>query len=154
MQKTYAKGIEFRLSVSVVASCDPKDLLALPQPLNERIKRIIGGRNGASVWISETPFVPPRFMKRTGRNSLEGQVQAELESRGLPQAKTTLVLDARANERARRLRHFVRTRRTGPQPPADVGFALRLEFAGPLSGPLALGYGSHFGLGLFAAEDV
>ena len=47
-------------------------------------------------------------------------------------------------------RHYVRVRRRGPRPPADIGFAVRLEFATPLSGPIAIGYGSHFGLGLFA----
>ena len=30
-----------------------------------------------------------------------------------------------------------------------VGFAIRLEFDEPIYGPIALGYGSHFGLGLF-----
>jgi hypothetical protein len=30
---------------------------------------------------------------------------------------------------------------------------LRLEFAEPFSGPLALGFGCHFGLGLFAAVE-
>jgi len=29
---------------------------------------------------------------------------------------------------------------------------LELEFPEPLEGPLALGYGSHFGLGLFVTE--
>jgi CRISPR-associated protein Csb2 len=29
------------------------------------------------------------------------------------------------------------------------GTAFRLTFAEPISGPLALGYGAHFGLGLF-----
>jgi CRISPR-associated protein Csb2 len=29
------------------------------------------------------------------------------------------------------------------------GTAFKLTFAGPISGPLALGYGAHFGLGLF-----
>jgi CRISPR-associated protein Csb2 len=34
----------------------------------------------------------------------------------------------------------------------DVGYALWLHFVAPVSGPLTLGYGSHFGLGLFAAS--
>jgi len=31
------------------------------------------------------------------------------------------------------------------------GFAVRLLFDDPVPGPIALGYGCHFGLGLFAA---
>ena len=48
------------------------------------------------------------------------------------------------------MRHYVRSRRTS-RPPEDFGYAVRLTFATPISGPLALGYASHFGLGLFAA---
>ena len=33
----------------------------------------------------------------------------------------------------------------------DCGFAVRLTFPTPLTGPNSLGYCSHFGLGLFAA---
>jgi CRISPR-associated protein Csb2 len=54
------------------------------------------------------------------------------------------------------LRHFIRRRqRGGAPPPIDVGYALRLRFAGPIIGPLTLGYASHFGLGMFeaAAQD-
>ncbi len=41
-----------------------------------------------------------------------------------------------------------------PQPPVDIGLALRIEFDKPLDVdrlPLTLGYASHFGLGLFSA---
>lgn len=35
----------------------------------------------------------------------------------------------------------------------NAGVAFRLTFAEPISGPLALGYGAHFGLGLFVPLD-
>jgi len=107
------------------------------------------------VWQSLTPFVLPRFQKKTGRNSLVGQVQAELESRGLPSAETVEIL----REETLAFRHFIRVRRNGmspPVPPADCGFALRITFHEPLSVsklPLCLGYASHFGLGSFRADD-
>ena len=41
-----------------------------------------------------------------------------------------------------------------PQPPQDSGLSVRLSFDNPVQGPLALGYASHFGLGLFAAEEI
>ena len=41
------------------------------------------------------------------------------------------------------------------QPPSLAnGFALRLTFAEPVAGPIALGYASHFGLGQFCAFEV
>jgi CRISPR-associated protein Csb2 len=48
------------------------------------------------------------------------------------------------------MRHFV-ARRREHAPPRELAFAVDIEFATPVSGPIALGYGSHFGLGLFAA---
>ena len=106
------------------------------------------------MWCSATPFVQPRHLKRSGRNTLEGQVQAELASRGLPPASAVEVLSAQQEERARRHRHHVRIRRHGPRPPVDMGFTLRLRFEVPISGPLCLGYAGHFGLGRFEAEDA
>jgi len=33
----------------------------------------------------------------------------------------------------------------------NIGFAVQLTFDAPVVGPIAIGYGSHFGLGVFAA---
>ncbi len=102
-------------------------------------------------WISQTPFVPPRFLKKNGSNSLEGQILAELASRGLPPAQITLV--DKEDCAQRKFHQFVRRRRDETKaPPQDLGFGLQLEFQQPISGPISLGYGSHFGLGLFQSE--
>ena len=53
-----------------------------------------------------------------------------------------------------RFRHFVRQRRNGPAAPVAFGFALELQFAEPVNGPICLGYGGHFGLGLFRSIPV
>ncbi|GMV39927.1 MAG: hypothetical protein AMXMBFR64_16430 [Myxococcales bacterium] len=95
--------------------------------------------------------MPPRFLKARGSNTLEGQVAAELASRGLPPAAVRVLP---WDETDVRLRHAVRVRRApAPPPPQDLGVALELEFASPVSGPITLGYGAHFGLGRFAAVD-
>ncbi|HMO87309.1 MAG TPA: hypothetical protein PKC18_20555 [Lacipirellulaceae bacterium] len=47
--------------------------------------------------------------------------------------------------------HPRRRTRGGVPPKVDAGYGLRLRFAKPVTGPLLLGYGSHFGLGRFAA---
>jgi CRISPR-associated protein Csb2 len=104
---------------------------------------------GSHQWVSLTPFIPPRHLKKSGRHDLAGQVTAELASRGFPTADVEMM-----PERSRALRHFLRKRgRHAAPPPQDVGFALRLTFAEPISGPLALGYASHFGMGLFVVAD-
>ncbi len=39
----------------------------------------------ARRWVSVTPYLAPRHLKRQGRDSLEGQVRAELAERGFPE---------------------------------------------------------------------
>jgi len=148
LRRTWTKGGIGDLQLAVVGIGDLAMLRRLPAPLSRGIDQILGPPQGARVWESETPFVFPRFLKARGKNTIEGQVAAELTSRGLPPAER-IEIDPVLTKR---LRHFVRRRRRGSvSPKADEGYGLRLRFAEPVRGPLLLGYGSHFGLGRFAA---
>ncbi len=153
LRRTWMKGGVGELQVAIVGMGDVNSLRLLTGVCGVSIEKFLGPRNGSSTWISKTPFVPPRFTKKTGKNSLLGQIDSELASRGLPEAKQIDVLRDQSIE----LRHFVRRRSHGGQPPPiDIGYALRIEFPKPLEPgllPLTLGYGSHFGLGLFTAVD-
>jgi len=109
-----------------------------------------GGYKGACLWKSLTPFVPPRYLKRRGNNSLEGQIQAELASRGFPRAESIEVLEGETEK----MGAFIKVRSRGnKKPPVNHGFALRIELRKPLLGPLCLGYASHFGMGVFQADS-
>jgi CRISPR-associated protein Csb2 len=115
----------------------------------------------ARTWVSSTPFVPPRFLKEHGRNDLASQVRAELGQRGLPNAQ--IEVETRGVERklawassdgipkpSSRYRAYRFDRPSSDRkPPQRVGYHLRLTFEAPVVGPIALGYGSHFGLGVF-----
>ncbi|MDP1559921.1 MAG: type I-U CRISPR-associated protein Csb2 [Pirellulaceae bacterium] len=123
-------------------------LVASDQTERAFVPELFPAFQGATSWTSVTPYVPPRYLKKSGKNSLVGQIQTELATRSLPAALLCEVVP----EVSMAMRRFVRTRREGKlSPPQDVGFGLRLEFAQPVSGPVALGYASHFGLGWFAA---
>jgi CRISPR-associated protein Csb2 len=152
MRKTWTKGGAGDLQVAVAACGDIKMLRSLPQLFSHSISRLLGPEEGCSVWISSTPFVPARFLKKSGKNSLVAQINAELHSRGLPETEAVSILE----DSTREFRHFTISRqRAGNPPPQKLGIALCLKFAEPLNssyGPLTLGYGSHFGLGLFRAE--
>ncbi len=154
--------------ISVVGYGGLQTLRWMPQPLahSTRILLGLGGEDqvaerrdsvdtradqaaGERIWTSLTPFVPARYLKRRGKNSLEGQIQAELESRGLPQAQSIDVLILESTW----AHNYVTARRLGGRPPAqNAAFALRLELSRPAPGPIALGYASHFGLGLFQSQ--
>jgi CRISPR-associated protein Csb2 len=131
-----------------VAASGPLDKLFSMQALAAKFKP-------SNFWISDTPFVPVRFLKKRGRNTLAGQVLDELKSRGFSSLpKAIYVLPARRNDvlgdHARQLRHFTIERDRLP-PKQSIGYCLILEFATATRPPLSLGYASHFGLGLFKA---
>jgi CRISPR-associated protein Csb2 len=152
VRRTWTKGGAGDLQLALAGSGDVETFRALPAPLRTRMELLLGPRGGARTWLSVTPFVPPRFLKQRGPNTLEGQVQAELASRKLPAAAEVSVIQG--TEEARVMRHFVRRRqRGGGPPPIDTGYALRLRFEEALSGPISLGYAAHFGLGMFAAAE-
>jgi CRISPR-associated protein Csb2 len=149
LRKTYMKGGIGELQVAVAGAGALNDLRAIEAGMSLAVKELLGPATGAASWVSATPFVPPRHLKKNGRSSLVGQIEAELNVRRFPPA-TVEVLDWTGETLA--LRHFVRRRRRGPQPPHDVGFPVRLFFESPIPGPICLGYGSHFGLGRFSAR--
>ena len=173
VRKTFPKGGVEPLRLALAASGDLTHLIHLPEPYGRHLKQIVA-IDTAMVWQSLTPFVPPRFIKLRGKNTLEGQVRAELRSRGLPEPVSVHQLAPaprsvgivslqqpatgdipKDHDMARaRLRHFIVSRRSGPQPPVQYGFAVRIEFDQSIGNRLvSLGYGSHFGMGLFRCED-
>ncbi len=117
--------------------------------------------SASKVWVSLTPFVPPRYLKPRGKNSLEGQVSAELTSRSLPQASVHVEGEGgyvpisavpEGTLAARHWRHFELERGDKKhgykKPPIAATFGIKLIFDEPVPGPIAIGYGSHFGLGV------
>ena len=167
-RKTFTKGGIEPLRLALAAVGDAPDLTRLA---GEYGKQLAGLVDCAAEWQSITPFVPPRYVKTRGRNTLEGQIRAEFRSRGLPEpvtverivpapvkpgdAKPTGGTVARqAPALWQRFRHFRLVRQRGPQPPVAYGFTIRIAFAEAVPGPLAIGYGSHFGLGLFQSSDT
>lgn len=150
LERTWTKGGVGELMVALAGQGDLDHLRRLPAPIEGGILALLGPAGGARMWTSTTPFVAPRYVKRRGANALLGQVAAELASRGLPPASVEVLP---WDDTTMRLRHAVRRRRhPARQPPADAGFALKLEFSEPVTGPVTLGYASHFGLGMFRAD--
>ncbi len=103
-------------------------------------------------WRSVTPFLASGHLKAAG---YPGEVRRLLKRRGLAgtdiQVEALKELDVGGTPR--RAIHFHRFRSRGREAQPDAaGTLLDIVLPGPLTGPLAIGYGSHFGLGLFAAS--
>jgi CRISPR-associated protein Csb2 len=159
IRRTWAKGGVGDLQLSIAGAGDLAMLRSLPKPLGCGIEKLLGPLSGSRVWVSTTPFIPPRFLKKRGSNTLKGQINAELVSRGLPFAEKVEVLpwtneDSSWGGGTLKLRHFVTCRKRGSEPPpVDICYVIRLRFAKKIPGPIVIGYGSHFGLGVFGAEE-
>lgn len=110
-------------------------------------------RKGA-VWKSTTPYLHPWFIKKN--LTVEDQIAKECRMRGLPEPIALDRLDCiTIGGRERTPIHFHRFRsKRGLTQPDTLGSFWRLEFAEPVQGPLALGFGCHFGLGLFVVAGV
>ncbi len=101
----------------------------------------------SATWESYTPFIAPRFVKT--KHPIDKQIEAELASRGLPCPTAIEILPREAASNSGFLSFTRRRHRNRPQPPSQQPWSLRLTFDTPIRRQLlALGYGSHLGLGL------
>ncbi|QOC21488.1 type I-U CRISPR-associated protein Cas5/Cas6 [Wenzhouxiangella sp. AB-CW3] len=104
------------------------------------------------VWYSTTPYLHPWHLKK--RFDIEDQILRECRIRGLPQPAVEPLPAVMIHGKLRRSVHFHRFRsKRGLTQPDTRGSFWRLSFSEPVTGPLALGFGCHFGLGLFARRD-
>lgn len=131
-------GAEWRLHLEAIGASDVGGTMA----------------RGGVRWESATPYLHPWHAKR--RFTVEDQIRRECRDRGLPDVVSLKSFDEVAvgggiRRRSIQFRRF-RSRRGINQPDRLGGF-WRIEFAAPLRGPLALGFGCHFGLGLFRPAE-
>jgi CRISPR-associated protein Csb2 len=100
----------------------------------------------SSRFRSHTPFLPVRHPKRRGgtlRHAPADQIGEELRRRGLPEPSAIVRIDGPWSSF-----RIVRLAKQGAFPHLGAhGF--ELDFPQPVSGPIALGRNSHFGMGLF-----
>ena len=97
-------------------------------------------------WRSVTPYLMPWHEKK--KMTWQDQIRQELAMRGSAEPETTL--EPRLNPSDKRPVHFHRFRsRRGLRQPDTLGRMVELTFTDKVCGPLALGFGCHFGLGLF-----
>lgn len=136
-------------------------LLALGQPTDRGLTSSATARDGsaalgpARVWRSATPFVPARHAKRRRGEWIDlpdDQLRRELGFLDLAPTRISPLDSAR--DGAAPWYRFRRRRVLGGGGArgTDHGFGFEIEFATPVCGPIAVGYGAHFGLGRFEAS--
>ncbi|RAL21290.1 type I-U CRISPR-associated protein Cas5/Cas6 [Lujinxingia litoralis] len=122
----------------------------------------------SKVWRSLTPFVGTRHPKK--RKNGEAKRDARgltiggdahdllrlLKLQGFPEVERIEALDALpiAGRQVRWLEFATRRPRGGGKRGPNHGTGFAIEFAEPVRGPIAVGYGAHYGLGLFSPVEV
>ena len=117
----------------------------------------------STVWESATPYLRPWHGPR-GFEETETQIRRELSKRLLRDGRAVRIepilnaagqpcyIPVASDKPPEPVVKFHRVRaRRGLDQPDAFGASLRLSFDEPIAGPLALGFGAHFGLGLFRA---
>ena len=111
----------------------------------------------STCWRSATPFLAAGYLKAdrhagefrrlARRIGMDRKLGFDAESVGIRELANVDIGGSK-----RHALHFHRFRSRGRERQLDTaGALLEVTFPAPLNGPLAMGYGSHFGLGLFVA---
>lgn len=146
-------------------------LLGLGQPEDFGGEKRAAGQSAvlaeSKKWVSQTPFVPTRHPKLT--RSGEAKIDAETglpigspehdlgrllagvgELAENPVSRKTCV----AGSREIAPLQFQRQRKHGDgRKASNHGYPFEIEFKASVRGPIAVGYGAHFGLGLFVPAE-
>jgi CRISPR-associated protein Csb2 len=145
-------------------------LLGVGQPIDFGGVRVEAGQcpllATSRVWVSRTPFVPTRHEKRSRRGeprtdehgltvgSPTHDAIRLLLAQGFPRpaAVEPLTGTALGGKPTRWLAFRTERRRGDGRRGGGLAVGFRLRFDRPVTGPIAIGYGAHFGLGTFVPE--
>ncbi len=137
----------------------PKDFGGIE--VNKGMSPILGK---SKTWISSTPFVPTRHPKftRSGiakldkENGLqigspEHDLYRLLKESGFPEPKKIQQINFTelAGRRTKWVEFRLERKNGGGLRSGNIGYGFKVEFEKEVEGPIAVGYGAHFGLGLF-----
>ncbi len=117
----------------------------------------------SDTWVSRTPFIPTRHAKTKAGGapkldehglqigSPEHDLRRLLRRAGLPEPVSIEPVDATdlGGKPVRWLEFKTLRHRGEGARSTNRGFGYRLVFPEPVRGPIAVGYGAHFGLGVF-----
>lgn len=122
------------------------------------------------VWISRTPFVPTNHLHIRGSERHDPDIYSQAQERELDHLvrkelsrRPWLAEHAESVQIERTFHTFLGGARTtwlkfrrerkmgGGTRASTTGYGFKLIFQRPIQGPIALGYGAHFGLGQFVA---
>ena len=151
VRRTWTKGDDTTIFVTCAGF---GDLDLFRQQIRHRDGRpeVIIPPQPSTTWASITPYVPARHLKpRNNRYTITDDVLREFELRGMPEPSRIELFSKNDLIQSNFYRYVRQRNDRKPQPPQPDVYGIRVHFDSPYSGPIALGYGSHFGLGILGA---
>ncbi|MDE0525476.1 MAG: type I-U CRISPR-associated protein Csb2 [Thaumarchaeota archaeon] len=101
-------------------------------------------------WISATPYFMPWHMKKNYNR--DEQIRKECRKRGFGNIPSITDHEIRVGGKRMSTEAF-HSIHNKQRPINPTGDALKISFKEPIRGPVSLGFGSHFGLGMFVPDD-
>lgn len=161
----FPEGMRFRCLATIKnASRDPWQVHCVPLDSAVPLPPGFDAEQKYRIWRSMTPYVPPRHAfdsrgkPKNGESPLE-QLHRELQQRGFTAAE---VIPSNFNNEAisddqpleaEWVKVHGKSEKSHASNLSKRAYRFRLTFPEPVSGPIALGHSSHFGLGLFVPAD-
>ncbi len=109
---------------------------------------------GSKKFRSETPFILTRHYRK-GRGNfsqwLKEEVKKECKYHGYPEPVSINLLDTLSKNGHRF--HWIEFVRSRKGDPSRMGYGFEIEFSEPVLSPFSIGYGSHYGLGIFSSIE-
>ncbi len=119
-------------------------------PLQWGTMEEVAGDLRSKKFRSETPFILTRHYRK-GRGDfnewLREEVKKECKNHGFPEPVSINRID-KLNRDGHSF-HWIEFVRNRKNDPSRAGYGFELEFSEPVLSPISIGYGSHYGLGIF-----
>ncbi len=121
--------------------------------MRDKIEFPLNVNRHGRVFLSETPVVLTRHYRK-GRGDITSWIKSEIKHEALDQGlPEPISISFVPNlERNGRKLNWIEFRRSRNRFPEQIGYGFRIEFDEDLKGPISIGYGAHYGLGLFMPE--
>jgi len=149
----YAKGIR-KLSVNRVGQGDMQSIYQQLAASPQIHKNSIAILEPSDTFVSSTPMVLRKYLSLRGKKTLEGQVREELKERGYPDPVSVARLSDQEMVKQKLKGYVLRRKSSKQQPRFERSWAVRIRFDQTINPcPITLGYASHFGLGMFKADE-
>lgn len=152
LRTAYSKGIS-KLAINMVGQGSIAEIYEQLARVDRVDKRSLAILRPSATFESATPLVFRKFLASHGKKNAENQIREELVERGLPEPSSVVFWSTEEMVKRKLKGYVLRRQPSKRQPPFERSWGVTIQFAELIQAvPIALGYASHYGLGVFRAQ--